>query len=307
MVINIGMVGFSEGNGHPFSFSAIINGYSNTKFVKAGWPIIYDYIRLKDCSEFGFDGVSVTHAWTQDPKLTEILCEACLIPYQVQHLEDMINEVDAVIIARDDYMYHLEIAMPFLKAGLPVFIDKPLTVCQKEFKHFLPFLRTGQLMSCSGMRYAVELDEVRSDIKTYGQLKLIRAAVVNDWEKYGIHMLDAVFSFINSNVISVQFVESSHPSLALQLESGTLLHIDALGEVPRTFRIDIWGTHKRSHHEISDNFTMFRRMLWHFIWSVRNGKPAIPVDETTRVILSLIAGRMALQEKRKVWINEFNS
>jgi len=30
-MIKIGMIGLSEGNGHPYSFSAIINGYVNIK------------------------------------------------------------------------------------------------------------------------------------------------------------------------------------------------------------------------------------------------------------------------------------
>ena len=34
-------------------------------------------------------------------------------------------------------------------------------------------------MSCSGMRYARELDEPRADLAAYGRLKLIRGAIVS--------------------------------------------------------------------------------------------------------------------------------
>ena len=37
MVIRVGIVGLSEGNGHPFSFSAIINGFSDVGMAAAGW------------------------------------------------------------------------------------------------------------------------------------------------------------------------------------------------------------------------------------------------------------------------------
>ena len=43
-------------------------------------------------------------------------------------------------------------------------------------------------MSCSGMRYARELDEPRADLAAYGSLKLIRGAIVLSWEKYGVHL-----------------------------------------------------------------------------------------------------------------------
>ena len=49
-------------------------------------------------------------------------------------------------------------------------------------------------MSCSGMRYARELDEPRADLAAYGKFKLIRGAIVLSWEKYGVHLLDAVLA-----------------------------------------------------------------------------------------------------------------
>ena len=68
--IRVGMIGISEGNGHPFSFSAIINGYSDEGLRESGWPVIYEYVRRRDPSEFGIAGLKVTHAWTQDPDTT---------------------------------------------------------------------------------------------------------------------------------------------------------------------------------------------------------------------------------------------
>ncbi|MCS3700158.1 uncharacterized protein (UPF0548 family) [Salinibacter ruber] len=41
-------------------------------------------------------------------------------------------------------------------------------------------------MSCSGLRYARELDEVRANIGSYGSF---RGAVVLGWERYAIHLL----------------------------------------------------------------------------------------------------------------------
>ena len=61
-------------------------------------------------SEFGFDGVRVTHAWTQDNEITKRLSKACLIPNIVDNLSDLIGKVDGVIIARDDYENHFEMA-----------------------------------------------------------------------------------------------------------------------------------------------------------------------------------------------------
>jgi hypothetical protein len=42
VVTNVGILGLSEGNGHPFSFSAIINGYDDVGLTEGGWPGNHD-------------------------------------------------------------------------------------------------------------------------------------------------------------------------------------------------------------------------------------------------------------------------
>ncbi len=304
MVIRVGMIGLSEGNGHPFSFSSVINGFSDSGLVNSGWPGIYDYVRRRDKSEFGLDGMQVTHAWTQDREQTERLCAGCLIPNIVQRSFDMIGKVDAVIIARDDYESHFSMAMPFLEQGLHVFVDKPLALDIAQLRGFKPYLESGKLMSCSGLRYAKELDEPRASPAAYGKIKLIRGSVLNEWERYGVHLLEGILSFVKSRPSSVTAHEAEHMSVAVALDDGSLFQIDALGESPKTFRVDIFGTKMISSHEITDNFSMFRRMLWHFSESIRSGRPTIAVEDTLQIMRVLIAGKIARSERRKVFINE---
>jgi predicted dehydrogenase len=302
--IRVGIIGISEGNGHPFSFSAIINGYSEEGLRESGWPVIYEYVRRRDPSEFGIAGLKITHAWTQDPETTARLCRACRIPNQSASLEDMTGQVDAVILARDDYENHFAMAMPFLEAGLPVFIDKPLTLDIGELRVFVPYLESGRLFSCSAMRFARELDDVRASLSSYGQLKLVRGAVLNSWEKYGVHLLDAVFSFLPSTAVAVTSLEAHHFSVAVSLSDGSLLQIDALGDCPKTFSIDIWGSHGRSSYEINDNFSMFRRMLCAFARGIESATPAIDPQATIDIMRILMAGQIARSEKRKVMLDE---
>ena len=133
---SFGIIGLSEGNGHPFSYGSIINGYSPEGLAASGWPGIYEYVRRRHASEFGLDGWTITHAWTQDPESTKKLCAACRIPHGVGDYREFLGKVDAVIIARDDYETHFQMARPFLEAGLPVFIDKPLSLEVSELRAF---------------------------------------------------------------------------------------------------------------------------------------------------------------------------
>jgi hypothetical protein len=303
-VKSIGIIGLSEGNGHPFSYGSIINGYSPEGLAASGWPGIYEYVRRRHASEFGLNGWTITHAWTQDPKSTEKLCAACRIPHSVEDSQEFLGKVDAVIIARDDHETHFKMALPFLEAGLPVFVDKPLSIDLTELRAFNPYLEKGQLMSCSGMRYARELDDPRANLAAYGRLKLIRGAIVLSWEKYGVHLLEAILAITPGRPVSVRMLPVEHASAVVLLDDGVLIQIDAMGECARAFHLEIFGTQLTGAFDITDNFSMFRRMLWQFTESIRTGLPAIPPDRTLEIMRVLIAGRIARSENREVHLNE---
>ncbi|HLO78454.1 MAG TPA: Gfo/Idh/MocA family oxidoreductase [Magnetospirillum sp.] len=288
--MRIGVIGLSPGNGHPFSFSAIVNGFDEAAFEQAGWPVILNYLKAKGPQEFGFDGVRVTHAWTQDADLTRKLCAACRIDNAVAQPADMLGQVDAVMVLRDDAETHMPFAMPFLEAGLPVFVDKPLTLSRDELAAFRPYLESGKLMSCAGLRFAGELDCVRDDIAAFGEIKLIRGTVLNDWSKYGIHMLDAALDILPGRPVSVRRLKAPHDSLVVELDQGPLVAIDAIGLAPKLFSFGIYGSTKVATFDLYDNFTAFRRVLGAFIAQVRTGEPSIAPADTVSSILTIIAG-----------------
>lgn len=293
MVNKVGIIGCSEGNGHPFSFSAIINGYSDKGFKNSGWHIIHNYLKLRKKEEFCFSNMKVTHAWTQDLDITKKLCAACYIDNSVDDFKDMIGEVDAVIIARDDWQTHNYLAKPFLEAGLKVFIDKPLSLNLEELLFFKKYLKEGKLMSCAGLRYAHELDEVREDVSSYGNIRAARGAVIMNWEKYGIHILEAMMDSMKIHPKTIIKNKSPHESFAIETDEGIELNIDCLGDAPKTFHIDIIGNKKKSSHDLYDNFTAFRRMLKDFSDMLDSKAPAIDPDETLLVMKTIIAGNMA--------------
>ncbi|MBB3140062.1 Gfo/Idh/MocA family protein [Halomonas organivorans] len=294
----------SDGNGHPFSFSAIINGYHDGGLRAAGWPGIYDYVRRRHGSEFGVGDLHVTHAWTQDPEQTASLCAACRIPRAVTHPGELLGEVDAVIIARDDHASHRPLAAPFLESDVPVFIDKPLTLDLDELRYFVPYMEQGLLMSCSGMRYARELDTWRAGQVDLGELMLVRGTIVNDWERYGVHLLDAILPLMPSRPESVRPLSGTHDTLEVVMKDGVTIRIDALGAVPAIFRIEWLGSRHISSVDITDNFTMFRRTLWEFWRQLVERRAAIPSISTLDVIRTLIAGKQAMETGEEVSLDE---
>src|SRR5690606_13440445 len=101
------------------------------------------------------------------------------------------------IIATDDGENHLERALPFLEAGVPLFIDKPLTDNAADLEQFIKWrARDAKFISCSCMRYAREFEPWHDPEKVreaVGELKLITLSMAKSWARYGIHALEAVY------------------------------------------------------------------------------------------------------------------
>jgi hypothetical protein len=287
-VIRAGILGLSEGNGHPFSFSAIVNGYDDEKFAAAGWQVIHDYLKAQGSDRFGIPDVRITHAWTQDAALTKTLCAACLIDVPCAAAADMIGKVDAVIVARDDWEMHARLSMPFLEAGLFVFVDKPLSLDDAELARFEPYLRNGKLMSCSGLRYAQELDELRAPRSGWsiGAPKLVEASVLFGIEKYGIHMIEAVASLDKAwgRVTKVTRLQVPHDAWLFEFSDGVPFVLHCLGAVAKTFHVGVYGDRGHRHFDLHDNFSAFRRTMEHFFAQVKSGVPAIDPDETLAIM-----------------------
>lgn len=304
MVMKIGVIGASPGNGHPFSFSALVNGYDSSLVRKAGWSIIADYLDRRDQSEFGIAGVQVTHAWTQNYALTRALCTACHITHPVLRCRQMATQVDAVIIARDDYRSHLPLALPFLKRGLPVFIDKPLALKQEELRVFSKYLERGQLMSCSAARYATELDQLRLEPDGLGEITLVRGLTAGGWEKYGIHLLEAITAVCKAQPLSVQATEWGSQCFMVRTAGGCTWQINTSVRCPPELHLHFSGTQRCLSVNLADNFTMFKRMLWHFVQLVKKGFPPVHYLETLGLMRLLMAGRLSRVRQREVLLSE---
>ena len=64
--IKIAMLGMVDGNGHPYSWSALFNGYDPEKMAKCPYPAIPGYLNKEPKDTLKIPGAQVTHIWTDD-------------------------------------------------------------------------------------------------------------------------------------------------------------------------------------------------------------------------------------------------
>jgi len=289
--LRLGIVGASPGNGHPFSFSAIINGYDSVGMADAGWDGIHRYLDKQDPADIGFPNARITHVWTQDAEISAKIARACKVDIIANELSDLIGIVDGLIIARDDADTHAQMAMPFLEAGIPVFVDKPLTVDAAEFSAFKPYLASGLLMSCSGLRFARETDEFRGNPNAVGDLVSVQCGVIKGWDRYGIHMIDAVLGAFPN--VTPEWLVRNGDSWLIGCTNGQSVTISCLGDNAPVFAIQVLGREGGRQIKISDNFTAFRRTMQRFVRQIETGEPQVPLEQTVASLSLLLTGKNA--------------
>lgn len=292
----------SPGNAHPSSWSAIINGtFNGEEITSLGYPGVTSYLQANRAT-LGLPAAKVTHVLSQEKSLSEQIALTGGIAHVVETAEEMIETVDAVILARDDPENHREMAKPFIDAGIPLFIDKPLCSTLEDLDYFASEITKGKfIMSCSSMRYASECMAAKTDLGSLGKIELITAVGKKDWIKYGVHMLEAVFSIMDDpKPVSVTNLGRQDQAIVkIDFEGGLQATIHLFMEISGTFQISLFGQQNWKLVEIKNSYAMFRDNIIEFIRSVEEGKPRLEFSKTEQIIKTIIAGDESLKQGGK--------
>ncbi|MEO6915749.1 MAG: Gfo/Idh/MocA family oxidoreductase [Chitinophagaceae bacterium] len=296
-VLRIGVIGMSEGNAHPSSWSAIINGvFDGDKISNMGYPAVADYLEANKAT-LGLPHAKVTHVWSQSREVSELIASTAGIDHVANDPAEMISHVDAVLLCRDDPEHHVSMAKPFIDAGIPVFIDKPLCNNQKDLDYFSHATAGGKfIMSCSSMRYASECMAVKSALRALGKMELVTATGKKDWMKYGIHMLEGIVAVLDDpRPVSVRNIGTREKNIVqIMYENGVQVMLHLFMDIAPTMQLSFFGQEQWRTIEIKNSYAMFRDNIIEFIRSVQEGKPRIDFSKTQQIIKVMIGAEESL-------------
>lgn len=291
--LRLAMLGMIEGNGHPYSWSAIINGYNRDEMARCPYAAIPVYLGREPLETMRIPGARVTHVWTDDPADAPKVAAASLIPHVVAHPEEVIGQVDAIVIATDDGTDHVRRARPFIEAGLPVFIDKPMATTLPELRQMVQWHKEGRvLLSTSGMRYAPEMRLTAQQQEHLGDLRWITSFTCKTWERYGIHALEAVEPLLGPGFTTVQtLADTGGDVVHLTHRGGVKVTLGALHDAYGSFgAVHLYGTKGDLPLKLADTYRAFRGQLVAFIDMLHSGRPPLPFEETVELMAVIIAG-----------------
>lgn len=271
---------------HARSFSGILNAKDEARWAAAEFP---------GYTTQAVEGASVVAVCDDD------LAAASELAGMVEGIEivtdnprDLLGRVDGVLICDDVSERHQQRAPLFLEAGMPTFIDKPLSRDPREAEALLTLAdRHGApVMSCSALRYSTELSALDRD--AIGGVRCAIAIGPNELVFYGIHPCELLVTVLGPGVASVS--NGGDPGcnhIVLHYPDGRTGVLVVREDIAYTFRATLLGDRGSANLVIEDSAGFYREMLVQFIGMVRTGVMPVAPAATLEIIRILDAARRA--------------
>ena len=149
----------------------------------------------------------VTCIWGRDVERAAALQVKGQVERIVASPEEMLGKIDGVIIGARHGDRHLSEAAPFLKAGMPVYIDKPLANTLADARQILDLAAKhgSRVTSFSGLRTIADVVELK---RQYGAIEAERYGgsisghgdetnAYGGWYFYAVHAIELMMEIFN--------------------------------------------------------------------------------------------------------------
>ena len=177
-----------------------------------------------------FPGVEVKYVWGETDEFAKRAMERGNIPNQVKDPGEMMGKIDALIVDHRHAKYHLDAALPSVKAGIPTFVDKPFCYRAAKGKEFLQMAREvgTPVTSYSSIAHSAATFDMKKQVEEMDTIhQVIRTGRVDLNSKYGgvffygVHTVQPLMVMFGENIGRVRVTRNgSHGNASLEFTDG---------------------------------------------------------------------------------------
>ncbi len=260
------------------------------------------------------EDVQVTHIYGTDPERTQEVATEGKIPNIVANAEEMLGQVDGVLCVWRHGGKHLPDTLPFLEAGIPAFVDKPLACSVDDAKQLVDAAEKAGVgfTSFSTLRFAgPTVEYVETLKKTAGTLTAGVSTGPADLESeyggiffYGIHaveLMNAVWGYGCRSVAAV--AHDKNVMATCKLADGAIVVLNMLGAAKYVFHLVAFGKDGWKDYVV-DSATCYYDGMQVFMETLRTGKWPFTRDQLLEPVKILAALDKSLKENREVRLDE---
>jgi hypothetical protein len=260
---------------------------------------------IRELTESELVDVEVVAAWdsgeTRPEGYAQEFCADNEIPTAVEHLEDVVDVVDGVIVHTTNWDRHIEQARPFVEADKAVLIDKPIVGNLRDANQVLDWAKAGKrITGGSSLRFSVPVAEfLAQPSEERGEIHTAYTATGVDDYNYGIHAYALMSGLMGSGVRSAQYVGySGQKNVKLTWQDGRIgfLTIGRNGWLP--FRLMVVTDKQSAFLEVSAGPSLYRSLLEATLpyLTGQTGQPPMSMHELLEPELAALAARTS-------WLN----
>lgn len=155
--------------------------------------------------------VEITGVYGYDAAANQKLVEEGLVSYVAQDPHEFLGKVDGIVVVARHGDHHHEYALPYVKAGIPAFIDKPFTVDLEKAQELLDAAKENGALICGGssLKFADEF----LPLKRYAEKNTVVGGyvaapinMVNDYAGfyfYSQHLIEILFTVFGKDIKTV--------------------------------------------------------------------------------------------------------
>jgi predicted dehydrogenase len=179
-----------------------------------------------------FPGIEVRYVWGETEKFARDAMEKGNIPEMVKDPNDMLGKIDALIVDHRHPKYHLEAAVPFVKAGIPTFIDKPFCYRVSEGKEFFALAsKLGTpVTSYSSIAQSDATYDIKKQLESIGEITHVIRYGPSDLESiyggiffYGVHIIQPLMIMFGEDIKRVRITRNiKNATASLAFRNGML-------------------------------------------------------------------------------------
>ena len=207
--LRIGIIGLDTS--HSSNFSKILND-PHTEFE--------EFKTCKVVAAYPKGSKDIKESLDSVPKITEQVTQ--LGVEIVPSIEALLSKVDAVLLESNDGRVHLEQALPVLKAGKPLFVDKPIAgnlvdviAIYEAAKHFkTPVFSSSSLRYTDGAKKIVG-GSIGDIIGCDAYSPSPKESTHPDFYWYGIHGVETLYTIMGPGCETVVRVSTPNTDVAI--------------------------------------------------------------------------------------------
>ncbi len=218
--------------------------------------------------------------------------QACGVQLVNDPLE-MLGRIDAVLVLSICGAAHLERVTPFLRAGVPAFVDKPFACSLEDAQAMYTLARESgvSLWSSSGMRFASEILDFQQRSKLYGELHGVltygpakRVDGNPGLLHYGIHTTEMLCTLMGPGCQSVTTQHVAGADVVCgEWADGRLATLRGLRAGSTAYGFTAFCQHGVIPQPTSARFS-YRNLCANIVETLRTGKSPVTPEQTLEVI-----------------------